>query len=140
MSQASDYLENALLDHVLSNTALTSPTTVYVGLFTSDPSLGSTDELLEAGNFTTEITGNGYSRKQVTFDSAASGSATTNANVTFDPASGGDWGTITHIAITDNSGDGVGNCLFYGRLQTAKEIQDGDTFQITSGNLTVTLA
>ena len=140
MSQASDYLENALLDHVLSNTAMTSPTTVYVGLFTSDPSLGSTDELLEAGTFTTEVSGNGYARKAVSFGAASGGSATSDANVTFDPASGGDWGEITHIAIVSSATGGAGECYFFGRLQTAKNIQDGDTFQITSGNLTVTLA
>jgi hypothetical protein len=138
MSQASDYLENALLDHVLSNTAMTSPTTVYVGLFTSDPSTGSTDENLEAGTLTDEVSGNGYARKSVSFGAAADGSATTDANVTFDPASGGDWGEITHIAIIDALT--TGNVLFYGTLTTAKTIQDGDTFQITSGNLTVTLA
>jgi hypothetical protein len=138
MSQASDYLENALLDHVLSNTAMTSPTTVYVGLFTSDPSTGSTDENLEAGTLTDEVSGNGYARKSVSFGAASGGSATTDANVTFDPASGGDWGEITHIAIIDALT--TGNVLFYGTLTTAKTIQDGDTFQITSGNLTVTLA
>jgi len=138
MSQASDYLENALLDHVLSNTAMTSPTTVYVGLFTSDPSTGSTDENLEAGTLTDEVSGFDYARKAVSFGAASGGSATSDANVTFDPANGGDWGEITHIAIMDALT--AGNVLFYGTLTTAKTIQDGDTFQITSGNLTVTLA
>lgn len=138
MSQASDYLEDALLDHVLRATAFTSPTTVYVGLFTSDPSLGDTDELLEAGTLTNEISGFDYARKAATFSAASGGSITTSANITFDPANGGDWGTITHIAVSDALT--AGNVLFYGRLATAKEIQDGDTFQITSGNLTVTLA
>lgn len=138
MSQASDYLEDALLDHVLRNTALTSPTNVYVGLFTSDPSTGSTNENLEAGTLTNEISGFDYARKAVTFGAASGGSITNNANVTFDPANGGDWGTITHIAILDALT--TGNVLFYGTLQTAKDIQDGDTFQVTTGNLTVTLA
>lgn len=138
MSQASDYLENKLLDHVLRNTAFTSPTTVYVALFTSDPSVGDTDELLEAGTLTNEVSGNGYARKAATFSAAASGSITTSGNITFDPASGGDFGTITHVAIMDALT--TGNVLFYGQLATEKLIQDGDTFQITAGNLTVTLA
>ena len=37
MAELSNYLENKLLDHILKNVSYTSPTTVYVGLFTSDP-------------------------------------------------------------------------------------------------------
>lgn len=138
MSQASDYLEDKLLDHTLRNTAFTSPTNVYVALFTSDPSVGNTDELLEAGTLTNEVSGNGYARKEATFSAASGGSITTSGNITFDPANGGDFGTITHVAIMDAVT--TGNVLFYGQLATEKLIQDGDTFQITAGNLTVTLA
>lgn len=138
MSQASDYLEDALLDHVLRNTAYTSPTAVYVGLFTEGDSAGQNTDLLEEGTLTNEISGNGYTRKAATFSAASGGSITTSGNITFDPASGGDWGTITHIAILDALT--AGNVLFYGALTTSKTIEDGDTFQITAGNLTVTLA
>lgn len=138
MSQASDYLEDALLDHVLRNTAFTSPTAVYVGLFTIGDSAGDNTDLLEEGTLTNEISGNGYARKAATFSAASGGSITTSGNITFDPASGGDWGTITHIAILDAAS--AGNVLFYGALTTSKTIEDGDTFQITAGNLTVTLA
>jgi hypothetical protein len=138
MSQASDYLEDALLDHVLRNTAYTSPSAVYVGLFTEGDSAGDNNDLLEEGTLTNEISGNGYARVAATFSAASGGSITTSANVTFAAASGGDWGTITHIAILDAAS--AGNVLFYGTLTTSKTIQDGDTFQITSGNLTVTLA
>lgn len=138
MSQASDYLEDALLDHVLRNTAYTSPTAVYVGLFTEGDSAGQNTDLLEEGTLTNEISGNGYARKAATFSAASGGSITTSGNITFDPASGGNWGTITHIAILDAAS--AGNVLFYGALTTSKTIEDGDTFQITAGNLTVTLA
>ena len=138
MSQASDYLEDKLLDHVLRNTAFTSPTTVYVGLFTEGDSAGQNTDLLEEGTLTNEVSGNGYARKAATFSAASGGSITTSGNITFDPASGGNWGTITHIAVLDAST--AGNVLFYGTLTTSKTIEDGDTFQITAGNLTVTLA
>lgn len=140
MSAAANYTENRTLDFWLkANSQTTSaPSTVYLGLFTSDPSLGSTDENLEAGTLTNEVSGNGYARKAVTFGTVSNGSVSNSANVTFDPASGGDWGTITHIAVLDAST--TGNVLFYGRLQTEKLIQDGDTFQVTQNNLTVTLA
>jgi len=37
MAEFSNYLENAIINAVLRNTSYTSPTTVYVGLFTNDP-------------------------------------------------------------------------------------------------------
>lgn len=37
MSQLSNYLENKLIDHVLRNTAYTPPATVYLALYTTDP-------------------------------------------------------------------------------------------------------
>ena len=136
MSQASDYLENKLLDHTLRNTAFTSPSAVYVGLFLNTSGNAVTN--LEAGTLTDEVSGNNYARIQATFAAASSGSITTSGNVTFAAANGGDFGTITHIAIMDALTSG--NVLFYGALTTSKQIQDGDTFQITTGNLTVTLA
>lgn len=136
MSQASNYLEQKLLDHTLRNTAFTSPSAVYVGLFLNTSGNAVTN--LEAGTLTDEVSGNNYARIQATFAAASSGSITTSGNVTFAAANGGDFGTITHIAILDQLTGG--NVLFYGALTTSKTIQDGDTFQITTGNLTVTLA
>ncbi len=139
MSQASNYLELKLLDHVLRNTAYTSPTTVYVGLFLNTSGNAVTN--LEAGTLSDEVpNSNSYARVAATFSAASSGSTTTSGNITFAAANGGDFGTITHIAILDGNTHGSGNVLFYGALTTSKTIQDGDTFQITTGNLTVTLA
>jgi hypothetical protein len=142
MSAASDYLELKVLDHTLATAAYTAPSAVYLALFTSDPSVGSTAENLEAGTLTNEVTTAGstaYARKAVTFAAASAGSATTNATVTFDTATA-DWGTITHLAIMDGATEGADNVLYYGELDTHKLIQAGDTFQVTTGNLTVTLA
>lgn len=128
MSAASDYLENELLDHVLSNAAYTSPTTVYVGLYTSSPN----DD--DSG---TEVSGGSYARQSASFAAASGGSASTNATITF-PAATANWGTITHVSIHDAST--AGNLLFHGAVTSSKTIETGDTFQISSGNLTVTLA
>jgi len=146
MSASSNYLENALLDHVLRNTAYTSPTTVYVALFNSDDSTGATSELLEAGTLTTECTGGAYERQAVTFDAISNGSTSNSGNLTWATATDGNWGTITHVAVMDSDVDGQGdsagqgNVLFYGALDTAREILQDDTFQITASSLTITLA
>ena len=135
MSAASNYLENKVLDHVLRNTAYTQPGNLFVGLFKNN-SLTN----LEAGTLTDEVSTAGgtlYARKPVTFGAAASGTATNSATVTFD-AAGADWGTITAIAILDTIT--TGNVLFYGNLTTSKLIENGDTMQFVSTNISVSLA
>jgi len=128
MTAFSDYLENELLDHVLGNLAYTSPTTVYVGLHTSTP--GDDDS-------GTEVSGGSYARQTASFAAASSGSASTDATMTF-PTATADWGTITHFGIYDALT--TGNLLYHGALTTSKVINSGDTFEIQSGNLTVTHA
>lgn len=140
MSAASNYLENKVLDHVLRNTAFTQPSGLFVALFNNTS--GNAAANLEAGTLTdeTSTSGTAYSRKAVSFAAASSGTATnTGSTVTFDTATAS-WGTITHIAIMDGNTVGSGNVLFWGAVTTAKTIDSGDTFQISSGNLTVSLA
>jgi hypothetical protein len=130
MSAASDYLENKVLDHVLKNTAYSQPANLYIGLWTADNGL-------EQGTLTAEVSGGSYARKLVTFDAASGGSAANAATVTFDAATA-NWGTITHVAVMDALT--AGNVLFHGAVTTSKTIETGDTFQISSGNLTISLA
>jgi hypothetical protein len=139
MSAASNYLENKLLDHTLTGTAFSQPAARYLALFTNTSTNAAAN--LEAGTLTDEVTtsSSAYARKAVTFAAASSGTSATNATVTFDAATA-NWGTITHIAIMDGATAGAGNVLFYGAVTTSKTIETGDTFQVSSGNLTVSLA
>lgn len=137
MSAASDYLENKLLDHVLKTAAYTQPTSLYIGLYKNVS--GNAAANLEAGILTDEIStsGTAYARKTVAFGAASAGTAATNATVTFDTATA-QWGTITHIAVLDAATGG--NVLFWGPVTVSKLIDTGDTFQVSTGNLTITLA
>jgi hypothetical protein len=141
MSAASNFLENKVLDHVLrySTAPYTAPSTLYLALFNNTS--GSAAANLEAGTLTdeTSTSGTAYARQSVTFAAASSGSSATNATVTF-PTATANWGTITHVAIMDGDTEGAGNVLFYGAVTTSKTIEVGDTFQVSSGNLTVSLA
>lgn len=128
MSAASNYLENKVLDHVLNVASYTQPT-LYLGLWTADDGL-------ESGTITSEVSGGSYARQAVTFAAASSGSSATSATVTF-PTATANWGTITHVAVMDASTSG--NVLFHGSVTTSKTIESGDTFQISSGNLTISL-
>ena len=135
MSAASNYLENAVLNHVLTATEYTQPAARYLGLFTNTSTNAAAN--LEAGTLTDEISGGSYARQTVAFAAASNGTSATNATVTF-PAATANWGTVTHVAVMDAATSG--NVLFWGAVTTAKTIETGDTFQVTSGNLTVSLA
>ena len=128
MAEFSNYLENALINATLRNTTYTSPATVYVSLYTSDPTDADTG---------TEVSGGSYARTAVTMGAPSNGVSTNSADVTF-PTATGSWGTVSHIGIHDAST--AGNLLFHTALDTSKTIDSGDIFKISSGNLSVTLA
>jgi hypothetical protein len=128
MAEFSNYLENALINAVLRNTTYTSPATVYVSLYTSDPTDADTG---------TEVSGGSYARTAVTMGAPSNGVSTNSADVTF-PTATASWGTVTHIGIHDASTSG--NLLFHTPLDTSKTIDSGDIFKISTGNLSVTLA
>lgn len=128
MAEMSNFLENALINATLRNTTYTSVATVYVSLWTSDPT--------DAGSGT-EVSGGSYARTAVTFAAPSNGVTTNNADVTF-PTATASWGTVGWIGINDALSSG--NLLYHTALDTAKAIDSGDIFKIASGNLSVTLA
>lgn len=128
MAAMSNYLETALVNAVLRNTSYTSPTTVYVGLFTSDPT--------DAGSGT-EVSGGSYVRKAMAFASPTNGATSNSSAVEFDQATAS-WGTVTHFGLFDASSSG--NLLLHGVLTTSKTIDDGDVFKFATSALTATFA
>jgi len=128
MSEMSNYLENALINGTLRATSYTAPTTVYVALYTTDPTDADTG---------TEVTGGSYARQSVTFASPSNGVTTNSADITFPTATAAQ-GTVTHIGIRDALTSG--NLLYHTPLDASKTIDLGDIFKITTGNLSVTLA
>lgn len=121
-----NYLETELLDHVFAGNAFTSPTSVYVGLYTVAPS--------EAGGGT-EVSGGGYVRVVGTF-TVTGNTATSNAAVEY-PTATADYGTVSHVGIFDAISGG--NLLAYAALTASKAITTGDVFRIPTGDLTITL-
>lgn len=126
MSAMSDYLENAIGNHILRNIAYTSPTTVYCALYTVAPS--------DAGGGT-EVSGGGYARQAVTFGAPSNGVFTNSADVVF-PIATANWGTIVAFALFDAATGG--NMLIYGNLSSPKTINSGDQFRFPAGQLSVT--
>ena len=128
MAEMSNYLENALINATLRNTSYTSPTTVYIGLYTSDPTDADTG---------TEVSGGSYARQSVTFGAPSNGVSTNSAAIEF-PQATGSWGTVGWIGIEDALSGG--NLLYHTPLDASKTIESGDIFKIAIGSLSVTLA
>lgn len=128
MAGMTNHLETQLLGAVLNGTTYSSPTALYVGLFTSDPT--------ETGSEGTEVSDTAYVRQQVTFDPVTDGTAS-NTNLIEFATAAIDYGTITHIAILDAVTGG--NMLFYQELETSLVVGEGVGIRIAMGDLTIRL-
>jgi hypothetical protein len=128
MAEMSNYLENALINATLRNTTYTSVATVYVSLWTSDPT--------DAGSGT-EVSGGSYARTAVTMGAPSNGASLNTGAVEF-PQATASWGTVGWIGINDASTSG--NLLYHSPLTTSKVIDTGDIFKIAIGSLSVTLS
>lgn len=126
MGSISNYLENTFLDHIFNHNNYTPPTTVYIGLSTSDP--------LDDGSGLNEPSGGSYQRQSITFNAASSRRITQNAQVDF-PQATTNWGTISHWVLFDAITNG--NILAYGSLATSKTVYTGNQPYIQSDEVYV---
>jgi len=121
-----NYLEDAILNHVLRNTAYTSPSSIYVGLFTTMPA--------DDGTGGVEVSGGSYARQLATFGAPSSGTVANVGAVTF-PVATASWGLILGMGLFDLVSGG--NLLYYGLLATSKTVGIGDQIAFANGALTV---
>lgn len=128
MSTFTDYLEEKLLEHTFTNTSYTSPTNVYLGLFTVAPS--------DSASGTEVASANGYSRQACAFDAYSGGQIKNTSAETF-TASGGNWGTVVAFGLFDASTGG--NLLAYGEVAPNVAIDDGVTFTVGVNKLVIGL-
>lgn len=135
MSNISNYLEEALLNHVMRNVEYSRPATVYCGLIET----GDFDAELEAGTLDHEITAYTGDRKAITFGAPAqvSGKATVknSAAIEFDdmPAK-----TVKYAIVCDAAT--AGHILYWCPLAAEKACNAGDTFKIAINGLVLDLA
>ena len=128
MSEMSNFLEDELVDHVFRNAAFTSPTTVYMALFTTDPT--------DAGSGT-EVSGGAYAREAITFGAPSDGVSTNSAIVTFTKATAA-WVTVSHFGIYDAVT--AGNLLVHSVVDTGKAVNTDDTAEFAVGDISITFA
>src|SRR5690348_7985168 len=130
MGALTDYAENKLIDAIFRGQSLGAPATLYIALFTANPT--------DAGGGT-EVSGGSYARVAVTgslanwagtqaagsttASSGTGGTTSNNAAITF-PAPTANWGVVTCWGVVDASTSG--NIWFYSALTTNKTINNGD--------------
>lgn len=132
MSGLTNYSEELLLKWLLTASAATRPTSVYVALHTADPT--------ETGAVSEVTTGmdSAYVRKQVAFSDPVSGSGQVASNATYAVSwtSNGTY-TVTHISLWDASTSG--NCLFKGSLPVARSLVPTNVLSFTTGDIIAAL-
>lgn len=127
---ASDFLANALLDHLFKNTAFSQPANIYIGLSTA------TIDDNDTGSTITEP-GENYARKLHNNWKVASAGASSNSGaVLFDKTTGGTWGTITYYALLNSLT--TGQVLLYSSVSTSKVIEVADIATFNDGEISVT--
>lgn len=131
MSQATDFLESELLDHIFGIGAYTAPATMYLALFTAMSS-GETPTA-------TEVTGGSYARLAITNDATSwsrTSNVVTNDNLLEFVTASANWGDASHWALFDASSGG--NMLIYGAFSSAITINNGSTLRVAAGQLSIT--
>jgi len=129
----SDYLANALLDHLLAGSAWAQPAQIYVAL--SQATLADSDT---GTHLATHEPGENYARiKHDDWHTAAAGASSNSGAVIFAKATGGSWGTIAAFALVNTLV--TGNILLKAAVTTAKHIAVGDTAKFLEAELDCTM-
>lgn len=122
----SNYVETAVMDALFNNAspAALQLSNRYVKLHIGDPGEAGTS------NAAAETT-----RKSATSAASSNGVFTSTNDLTWTSVAGTE--TYSHVSLWDSST--AGNCLWVGAMTASKAVTAGDTFTISSGQLTVTL-
>lgn len=129
----SNYLAGELLDHILNNSAYTSPgLNVYAALYNTLPDAN------DSGG--TEVSGTGYSRMRISgsgWTSPSQGTTYNAISLVFTEDAPVGWGVIEGVCLRDAPSGG--NMLFRGNILPPPTILLGDSFKFDVGNLAVSI-
>jgi len=120
MASFSDYAEDEILDHALSDGAWTEPANLFLALCTSVPTDASTGTTIVEANYT------GYARIEIAatdLSASSGGSKTNSAAITFAACTSGT-STVIGFALCDAVT--VGNVIMWGTV-TSKVIDTSNT-------------
>lgn len=134
MTEFTDYLEKALLDHAFAESAMTAPTNHYIHLLSTTP----TDALDQVGQLT-PISGGTYAPASIGFDAATGTNPTTVDNTaahTWTNTATTPW-SIRAIAIS-NGTPTASNVLCYTSI-TLATINQSEKIQFAAGDIDIQL-
>lgn len=137
MAAFSDYLEEGVLNHTLRGQTLSTPATVYLGLFTTDPTDATTgDEVVDSAYIRQDMAkGETISSGWTAPAPSGDGMAVSNAKVIqFPPVADGTV-TVSHYGLFDALTGG--NMLYHGAFTTAKTLEINDVLSVDIGGLQV---
>jgi len=123
-----NYLADRLVKATVGTVAWTTPTQVYLALYTTDPT--------KDGYSSGEVDQASYNRQEVTFTDPVDGVSTNAGQIDWNTATS-NWGDVGWISIMDAPSGGF--MLYFKALDNAKEILSGDQFKIDAGKLNLTL-
>jgi hypothetical protein len=134
MGSLSNFGEQEMLKHLITEAAHTPTATVYLALATADPTDTAT------GASMSEVANSGsYARTAITFGAAASRRITQSGAVVFPEATGA-WGTVTHWAIVSSATHGAGNVLASGAFTSSFAVVAGNIRTVPSAEIYVEIS
>lgn len=139
MAAFSDYLEAGILEHTLRGNTLPTPSTIYLALYTTNPTDAVTgNEVMDSAYVRQDMAKGGAISSGWTAPSVSGeGMAVSNAKVTqFPPIADGSV-TITHYALFDSQIGG--NMVYHGEFTVGKTLEINDVLSIDIGGLQVIL-
>lgn len=121
----SNYLESKILRHIINAAAYSAPATLYLALYSSDPTEADTG---------TEISGGSpaYARKSIAFGTESGGTVANSGSISVNVPTG----TVTHWGIRDASSGG--NLMYYGAFDVPISTTSGTPLVFAAGDLTIT--
>jgi hypothetical protein len=127
---------NKINDLMFLNTAVTVPTSYWIGLFIN----ASAGTHLRANDLASaqEVSGGSYVRMEIRgstgiiFATSAAGLTSQDDDITW-PQATGNWGSVVSVALIDAST--AGNVVFYADLGIPKAVSTPDIFKIPAGFL-----
>lgn len=126
MANATNYMENWLIEQLFRAANATEPANWYVGLFKGDPGeTGSLAQEVSGGSYARVIYANSSAKWAAAVD-AGSAKRTSNSDSIIFPSPTADWGIVTHWGLMDSATLGAGNMWIYGPLGASRTIYSGD--------------
>ena len=123
----SHYLENKLISATVRNLSYSTPEKVYLALYKTNPT---------KRDIGIEVTGDSYTRPNVTFAVPVDGVTQNPSQITYAVATT-NWGEVSYVGIMDSKEDG--NLLYFTELENHKNILTGDQLKFKPTEITLTL-